>query len=74
MNYRSMIVFLDSLEIKIEKSTKEWIAYYKGKPLDTIAIRHTGEKGIKLPYLWKVLREELIRDGLRPGSKEYEME
>jgi len=39
-----------------------------------LAIRHNGESGIKLPYIWRILKEKLKRDGLKESSKEYEQE
>ncbi|MAG52491.1 MAG: hypothetical protein CMH62_00840 [Nanoarchaeota archaeon] len=75
MDRRSTESFLADLGIKIQKTSKEWITIYKGKPLRSIAVRHgKGQTGIKLPYVWKVLAEKLKRDGLEPGSKEYEKE
>ena len=76
MNFRSTEAFLEDLGITIVKSSKEWLAFYRGKPLTTISIRHKdgGEKGIKMPYVWTVLREKLKRDGIKEGTKEYELE
>ena len=74
MDFRSTTAFLAELGITIRKSAKEWIVFYKGKPLATIAVRHGGEGGIKVPYVWTILREKLKKDGIKEGSKEYEFE
>tara|TARA_Y100000310_G_scaffold333646_1_gene411614 strand:- start:222 stop:506 length:285 start_codon:yes stop_codon:yes gene_type:complete len=74
IKHKSVIAYFGRLGITVQKTAKDWIALYKGKPLRSLAIRHAGETGIKIPYVWKILKEKLIRDGLEPGSKEYELE
>lgn len=55
------------------KSKKEWIVLYKGKPITTIAIKHKGEKGVKIQYIWYILKEKLKSDGLIEGTEEYKI-
>lgn len=74
MKRKSTIAFLSDLGITIQQTPKEWVAIYKGKPLMGLAVRHGGESGIKLSYVWRILKEKLKRDGLKEGSKEYEQE
>ncbi len=64
--------FFRTLGISIDKTRKEWVVKYKGKPIRTIAIKHGGESGIKLPYVYHALKEKLKSDGLKEGTPEFE--
>ncbi len=74
MKLNETLAFLTDLRITLVKAHRDYKAVYKGYVIGTVAIRHGGEKGIKLPYVWKILREKLKVDGLIEGSKEYDNE